>query len=78
MSDEIEADECGGCGGTFPADMSPCPRCGRPHDLMEDLEALVKEWRDFADVSGWDGYSQGVREATEACADELAEVLDDE
>ncbi len=44
----------------------------------DELRELVDEWREFAEPSGWDGYSKGVREGIESCADELEAVLEDE
>jgi len=44
---------------------------------IEELEALADEWEEFAEPSGWDGYSDGVRDATMSCAEELREVLAD-
>ena len=41
-----------------------------------ELKELVEEWRAFADSDGWDGYSRGVNEASESCANELEEVLE--
>ena len=42
----------------------------------EELEALVEEWREFAEPPGWDEYSKGVREGTMASADELEAVIE--
>jgi len=42
---------------------------------VRDLRTLVEEWQEFGSVPGWDGYSNGVREATESCATELEELV---
>jgi hypothetical protein len=44
---------------------------------VEALEDLVEEWTDFAEPAAWDEYSDGVRDATASCADELQDVIDD-
>lgn len=46
------------------------------HVPIEELEALAEQWEDFIGQS-WDDYSSGVNDATQSCAQELREVIDD-
>ena len=49
----------------------------RSNPFVLELEELVEEWEEFAEPHGWDGYSNGVREATAACAEALEEVIEE-
>jgi hypothetical protein len=53
----------------YPEDLNAVP--------IAELEALADRWEEFAEPAGWDGYSDGVRDATESCAQDLREVIED-
>lgn len=57
-------------------DISQGEALGLLLDQQDDLQELVQEWREFAEPNGWDEYSDGVRDASVSCADELQDVLE--
>ena len=56
-----------GCVGSVADDETP----------NDELQNLIEDWKEFADVHGWDEYSNGVRDGVKSCAKELEELLNE-